>query len=306
MKFLITGANGDIALSIKEIINRNFKNSVIHGTEININGKGKFFFDKIIKVPKSNDIKFLNTFNKLLHNYDLVIPTVESEIKVFSKNFKNINKKKILINNQKTVNIFLDKLKTHKFLQANKIGELQFTDYLKNWKKYKFPMFLKSKEGAGNKNYRILFSKKDIPKFKKNSNLIIQEYLDIVKEYTACIYSGPDFKSVMIFERILDRDKSFFVRYVLKKSIEKKILKISEIIKFKGSINVQFKISNNNLKIFEINPRLSSTVYMRDILGFKDCVWWIKDFLGIKYKLTPVKLKKNTKMIRYEKVKILT
>ena len=76
MKFLVTGANGDIALSIKEILKRNFKNSVIHGCEINLNGKGKFHFDKVIKVPKSNNKDFINKLNKLSKRYDLIIPTV--------------------------------------------------------------------------------------------------------------------------------------------------------------------------------------------------------------------------------------
>ena len=67
--------------------------------------------------------------------------------------------------------------------------------------------------------------------------------------------------------------------------------KINNILKalvkklnFEGSINVQFKIFKNKIKIFEINPRLSSTVYMRDLIGFKDCYWWINDTLKIKYK----------------------
>jgi carbamoyl-phosphate synthase large subunit len=305
MKFLVTGANGDIALSIKEIIKRNFKNSIIDGCEINLNGKGKFFFDKVIKVPKSNDNDFIRKFNNLSKKYDLIVPTVESEIKVFSKNYKKINKNKFLLNNQKIIDLFLDKLKTHKFLKEKKIGNLKFTDYLSEWKKYKFPMFLKLREGAGNQNYKVLLSKKDIPKFIKNSNQIIQEYLNEQKEYTACLYSYLKIKKIIVFERILDKDKSFYIKYVSNKSLEKKLLMISKLINFNGSINIQFKILNNKLKIFEINPRLSSTVNMRDILGFKDCVWWIKDFLNIKNKLNSISYKKNTKMIRYEKIKIL-
>jgi carbamoyl-phosphate synthase large subunit len=304
MKFLITGANGDIALSIKEIIKRNFKNSIIHGCEINLNGKGKFFFDKVIKVPKSNENDFIKKFNNLSRKYDLIVPTVESEIKVFSKNLKKIDNSKFLLNNQKIINLFLDKLKTHQFLKEKKIGNLKFTDYLSEWKKYKFPMFLKLREGAGNQNYRVLLSKKDIPKSIKNSNQIIQEYLNEQKEYTACVYSYSNIKKIIIFERILDKDKSFYIKYVSRKSLEKKLLIISELINFNGSINIQFKILYNKLKIFEINPRLSSTVNMRDILGFKDCVWWIKDFLNIRYKLNNISYKKNTKMIRYEKIKI--
>lgn len=46
MKFLVTGANGDIALSILEILKRNFKNCIVHGSEIKPEGKGKILLSK--------------------------------------------------------------------------------------------------------------------------------------------------------------------------------------------------------------------------------------------------------------------
>ena len=72
----------------------------------------------------------------------------------------------------------------------------------------------------------------------------------------------------------------------------------------RGSINVQFKAIKNKIKIFEINPRLSSTVLMRDITGFKDCYWWINDFLKLKYNLKKYVFKKTLKIIRDEKIKV--
>ena len=43
--------------------------------------------------------------------------------------------------------------------------------------------------------------------------------------------------------------------------------------------------------IFEINPRFSSTVRFRDLLGFKDIQWSIEDMIGIPisdYKATSI------------------
>ena len=56
-------------------------------------------------------------------------------------------------------------------------------------------------------------------------------------------------------------------------------------------------MKKNKSTIFEINPRLSSTVMMRYKLGFKDCLWWINFYLLNK---TP-----NLKTIKFKKKKIL-
>lgn len=305
MNFLVTGANGDIALSILAVLKRNFKNCKIHGTEIKPDGKGKFFFEKILRVPKSDHHNFIKQFSQLSLKYDLIIPTSEAEIKIFSKNLSRFKKNNIMINDQKILNIFLDKLKTFKFLKKYKIGCPLFTDHFKNWKKYKFPMFVKKKTGSGNKGYLVARSKNDLKQIFDKKNLIIQEYLSSKKEYTACIYSNNSYNNkVLIFERQLDNDRTIYAKYINNKIFEKQLCKILNFIKFKGSINIQFKIINKKIKIFEINPRLSSTVNMRDLIGFKDCVWWISDFLFLKNINKKISIKKKTKLLIYEKIKI--
>ena len=64
-------------------------------------------------------------------------------------------------------------------------------------------------------------------------------------------------------------------------------MKLAKKLNFSGSINIQIKKRYNKAAIFEINPRLSSTVLMRDMYGFKDCKWWIEYFL---YKKVPKKI----------------
>ncbi len=200
----------------------------------------------------------------------------------------------------------MDKLKTHNFLKSNKIGCSSFTDNIKNWSKYKFPMFIKKKFGAGNKGYFLARSKKDLNFASSKKNLIIQEYLPGAKEYTACVYSNNVSNvKVLIFERELDKDKTIYAKFIKNKNLEKQLGSIASAINLNGSINVQFKIVNKKIKIFEINPRLSSTVNMRDIIGFKDCMWWIYNSLNIKKISKKIKIKKNIKLIRYEKIKII-
>ena len=157
MKILISGANGDIAISIYKIIKKNFtKKTKVDGTDINKEGKGIFYFDRVFELPKASNKSFLSKSLLIYKKYDLIIPTTENEIRVISKNrpyYKNI---KFLINDEKIINLFLDKLKTYNYLKINKIGELDFCKTLKKNPITKFPVFLKTKIGSGNKNYFIV------------------------------------------------------------------------------------------------------------------------------------------------------
>ena len=44
---------------------------------------------------------------------------------------------------------------------------------------------------------------------------------------------------------------------------------------------MQLRISENSPKVFEINPRFSSTVFYRHLFGFDDLIWSIEDRLGL-------------------------
>ena len=41
-------------------------------------------------------------------------------------------------------------------------------------------------------------------------------------------------------------------------------------------MNIQLRLTDDGPIVFEINPRLSSTLVFRDMLGFKDLEWWIQ------------------------------
>ena len=58
MRFLITGAHGDIARSISRIIKENYKNSLIEGTDINSDGPGEYYYKKIHKIASPTSKKY--------------------------------------------------------------------------------------------------------------------------------------------------------------------------------------------------------------------------------------------------------
>lgn len=310
LKFLITGCHGDLAFSIAQIIKRNFKNSTLIGTDMEKNGIGNLIFNQVFRVPPTSNKKYQKIISKLSKSIDLIIPSSEKEIVFFSKNEKKF-KSKILINDKKIIDLFSNKLKTQKFLKKNfKNFSLNFSSQLSEIKKSKIslPFFLKKKSGSGNQNYRVIKNKSDLKELKlyNQKEWVIEEFLNKNSdEYTCAIIRIKDLKKIIIFNRKLHKlGHTMFADQFEDKAIEKGLLAIADKINLNGVINIQFKIQNNQIKIFDINPRISSTVKMRDLLGFKDCLWWIKEKLKIPNK-EQINIKKNKSIVKFFKEKII-
>lgn len=311
LKFLITGCHGDLAYSIASIIRKNFDKAIIIGTDIKRNGSGNLLFNKIHVVQKVDSPKYLKSILKIIKSIDLIIPSTEKEIIFFSKNKKKI-KNKILINNEKIINLFSNKFKTQQFLKKNFNDlSLQYSMKLSDYfysKKLSPPFFLKKISGSGNQNYQIINNQLDLKSlnFYKKKDWVIEELLNQKSaEYTCAIIRLKDIKKTIIFKRKLHKlGHTMFAEPYQNFKIEKRLMNIAEKLNLNGSINIQFKIQKNQIKIFDINPRLSSTVKMRDLIGFKDCLWWINEKLNIGNR--PIaKIKKYKFLVKYFQEKVV-
>ena len=301
MKFLITGAHGDIAQSIFRILRSSYKKSIIDGTDLKISGASEFLFNKIYKVDYPSNKNYLRDIKKISNNYQIIIPTSESEIIFFSKNLKKFKNNSILINTPEIINTFTNQLKTHAFLKKNNFSVPSFCLKLSKIKKFSNTFFLKKNFGHGNQGYKIIDSQKEFKKLTKlkKDDWIIQEFLDDnYKEYTCAVTQLGEFRDVIILNRRLNKGYTYFAEEVNNVSLKNTLLELAKKINLNGSINVQLKIKKNKYAIFEINPRLSSTVMMRHLLGFKDCLWWIDYVLNNKLPKHSYKVK-NRRLLKF-------
>jgi carbamoyl-phosphate synthase large subunit len=62
--------------------------------------------------------------------------------------------------------------------------------------------------------------------------------------------------------------------------IRRQCTHLADSLELRGSINVQLRVTDRGPRIFEINPRFSSTVLMRHKMGYQDVVWVLKESLG--------------------------
>lgn len=285
---LVTGCGGDIGQSIGKILNEYSLVKSLHGIDITDKNAGQFvyqFFSLGFACNHKDYISSLETFIDK-NNIDFIIPISESEIRFLSENNinNNIGRAKIISASLKAQKIGFDKLKTAMFLKENQLPYPKTSLISDKDSTIQLPLILKSREGSGSSKVHLIRDKDSFDLFKKiNPNFIVQEYIeDIEGEYTCCIFrSSKKEVRMIIFKRILFGGYSSYGKVIENKKISDLLKEISKILELKGSINIQLRMKSNTPYVFEINPRFSSTVLFRHMLGFKDLIWSIEDALGL-------------------------
>ncbi|MDC3057379.1 ATP-grasp domain-containing protein [Alphaproteobacteria bacterium] len=283
MRFLVSGVAGDIGLGIGRIIKYWGIAKKVYGIDIRKNHPGEFVFDKCYKAPHAENKNYFEWITEFFKkkSIDLFIPTSESEISMISRlgvnKFKNI---KILINNKFTVDNCLDKYKCLTFLEKKGIQVPKY-GLIENKAPDNFPFIVKPRFGQGSKGVRVISNKKELDLCQ--SGLVWQELLvPNNEEYTCPIYFNKNKNiRILLIKRELKGGMTYSGLVVKNKKIESYVKKIASVMKVKGSINIQLRLTKQGPLLFEINPRLSGTIVFRDKIGFEDLKWWIADTLGI-------------------------
>jgi carbamoyl-phosphate synthase large subunit len=285
---LVTGCGGDIGQSIGKILNESELVKNLFGIDISDKNAGKFIYDNFsLGVPCSNDnyISFLEMFVKK-NSIDLIIPISEPELRFFSetKCLSSIVNAKLITASELALEIGFDKFKTALFLKRNNLNFPQ-TYLISDFDSPKeFPFIIKSNYGSGSSDIHIV---NDIESFiflkQKYPDFIVQEYLDDSQgEYTCCVFrSSGKIVRTIIMKRQLSNGYSNYGEVTENKEIDQLLISIANFLNLKGSINVQLRLTKNGPKVFEINPRFSSTVLFRHMLNFRDLIWSIEDILNI-------------------------
>ena len=283
-RILITGIGGDIAQGIVRCIKEKYIDTFIVGCDADNVITDEDIIDLKFVVPlSSNEEEYIQSIIKISiqNNITHIFPTTEQEIKVISCNkdvILNSCNVKIIINNEKIIEVFTDKYKTIEFFKNNGI-EYPKTYELESYSnQLKMPVIVKGKFSRGSKDVRIVYNEEEIKYLKKFCfNSVVQEYLgDVDNEFTVGVFSDGINVNSIIFKRVLGYGGlSKKVELIKNEEIDKLAIDIAKACNLKGSINIQLRKEKNRYVPFEINPRISSTVYFRKCFGFDDVNWWL-------------------------------
>ncbi|MEO8171639.1 MAG: ATP-grasp domain-containing protein [Sediminibacterium sp.] len=284
---MVTGCGGDIGQSIGKILCGNPLFKKVIGADLNTDHPGKFIFEKSLVLPRCTDPTYLDSLQSIIEkeNINLILPMAEAELRLFNNSLTDnyLSGKPLVMANRKAMDTGFDKLATAEFLKQQSLP-YPITTLVRDTAASVFPLIVKKRTGAGSKDLFIVNDAEELSFYqKKYPEFIAQELVGNAEaEYTCGLFrSAKGETRQIIFRRKLTGGFSGFGVYEENEQIRQLLDKIATLLELRGSINVQLRLSEKGPCVFEINPRFSSTVLFRHMMGFEDVIWSIQDLLGL-------------------------
>jgi len=246
------------------------------------------------------------------HNIDLVIPGLDDEALIFAQNADKFNSAgiKAIYADEELISICRDKEKMS--LELNRVVDVFVKSYNKETLsddiasgKVKFPFIAKPRSGFASKGVEIIRSVDDIVKITEDH--IVQElaipriddpnyvfYMSHiaknrnpqVSEVSIQIVYSPEAK---LMGRMFSYNKlnngipieivPYDDDYIW--SIVDKLTPVLLKMGLRGPLNIQGRLTENGLKLFEMNPRFTGITGLRALMGFNEVEACVKEWLDI-------------------------
>lgn len=261
-------------------------------------------------VPRASQETYLKEILDVCWKEDIqvLIPGSEQELKKISDNRQLFEEKSVLllINEERVINLCLDKWQTSEFFRKNNLNYLpthliEKESELERLKR--FPLVIKpALHSRGSANAFIAQDEQELRFFVnylKKQDLIplVQEYIGSPEqEYTVGVltdFQGKLISSIVLKRQVMSglstkikiknryQDKIKNEDLVLSSGISQGVIddyptvqkyteKVALKLGSKGPLNVQCRQTEQGIFVFEINPRFSGTTSIRALVGFNE------------------------------------
>jgi carbamoyl-phosphate synthase large subunit len=117
---------------------------------------------------------------------------------------------------------------------------------------------------------------------RKYPDAIFQEMLEPAdREITCAVYRRRDGEvASLLMLRRLAGGFTGWAKVIEDEATSHMCQVIAQGLNLRGSMNVQLRLTDQGPRVFEINPRFSSTVLMRHRIGFSDVLWALDEAEG--------------------------
>lgn len=285
--YIVTGANGDIAISIAEMLREKFPHARLIGTDIASQWPALAIFDEVEIISPAKSTKYLEDLNGLVNKYGprFIIPTSEPEMRWIARNKGDFTHLPLMMNDPDLILTCMDKLNSVLWLDEKGIIAPR-TTLLKDCQPYDLPVMVKPRFGAGSRGLEKVDTEERLVQIKqeRDEDNVAQEFLEGENdEYTCALVTLSTGPRSFIMKRKLNYGVTTEMMGVKIPVIDELLTDIAQHLPLHAAINVQLRlVDGKKPMIFEINPRFSSTVKMRHMLGFSDFPWLVDDMSGVK------------------------
>ena len=284
---LVTGCGGDIGLALGGIARKAGLAERIIGCDIHDDHPGPLAFDACEILPPADAADYFDRLRAVIekHSVDLVVPMSEAEIDRFASAgfLQSIFSRDVIAANGLAVRTGLDKFTTYEMLRNSGLPA-PWTAIVGEDEPKSFPCIVKPRRGQGGKGIiRVQADMADAIRQTRKGDLWQELILPDDAEFTCGLYraaAGSPVRTI-IFSRQLQGGITRTAKVVEDRRIDALLHRIADAVELVGAINVQLRVDADGPKVFEINPRFSSTVGFRDVLGYRDFVWSVMARKGV-------------------------
>lgn len=281
---LLTAIGGDIAQGVARIIRLARPDWRLLGTDIHAQHAGHLFVDAFFFMPPASSPEYLPKLEAMIaaHQVNAVIPMSEPELIVLADVCPSVPDVDWIGPGASVIRCGADKLATARSLAAIGLSPPWTVDASREMP-VEYPCIYKPRFGAGGRGVVRIGTPDEASAMIGRGLAVFQELLlPDESEITCAVYRTREGQAAVLqMRRRLVDSVTGWAKVIYDKSVESHCLAIAEGLGLQGSMNVQLRITAAGPKVFEINPRYSSTTWMRHLVGFTDVVWALDELDGI-------------------------
>lgn len=283
MRILVTGANGDVADGAGRVLRSAFPDAVVEGSDLGSEWPARDVFAAVHRLPSASDPEYLDALAALVaaRSVDIVVPGSEPELVRIASD-PLASGLPLLSVDAALVTTFLDKLTTARWLTEHGIATPDTTD-LADAVADDLPLVIKPRRGGGSRDVAVVRTAQrlTVEQRERTEPCVAQQLLPDDDAELTCVVAvfGDDVRLLQLRRRLAS---GVTVSAVVDDdpAVEDLLRRLASEAGHQGSINVQLRLTPEGPKVFEVNPRLSSTVKLRHDAGFTDLVWWVMHHRG--------------------------
>lgn len=311
-RVLITGIGGNVGQGVLKALRAGRASYHIVGIDMEPLSAGFSLVDSYHQTPRTVDPAFQKAFEAIVNDeaVEAVYVCSPTELEFFASHKEELESKlgaSVFVNPLPVVRTGSDKFKTVEFLrdadfcfpETAEASDDAAVEALID--AHGLPVIAKPRMGFSSRNVFLLDSREKIRAAATLvPDLIVQRYLpDDRAEYTAATLSGADGKvrATIVFRRDLIQGTTYRTELVEDADLDREVVRIVEALGAVGPCNLQFRLVDGKVYVFEINPRFSGTSGIRYLYGFNDCEMAF-DLLHLKTEVTQPTLNKAV-VLRY-------
>lgn len=298
---LVSGASGIVGYGILKSLRKTREDLMLIGTTIYNDSVAPGFCDVFEKALPTSHKNYINWLLGVIkkNKIGLLIPGIEADLHKWSSNKEIIENSgaKILINNIQLIQLCKDKWVFYNELKKINspylIPTSLDTDYHQIVEKYGLPFLLKPKTGFASKGIIKINNEADfnLQKSQIGEILMVQQIVgNDEEEFTTSAFCDGkgSYYARMTLRRKLSKDgyTNQAETYILEQ-MDEVLHHLCAHLKPIGPTNFQFRKHNGELKLLEINPRISSSTSIRAAFGYNESVMAVEYYLENKVPIQP-------------------